>query len=79
MLFVFHFTDILENYFSENLTEPAQVLQMIKSYSRTVLEYFKNRHVIGKNMASRNEGILKAMIKIFVWQFLDGKYDTIIV
>ena len=79
MLFVFHFTDILENYFSENLTEPAQVPQQFKRYSRTVLEYFKNRHAIGKNMASSIGGILKAMIKIFVWQFLDGKYDTIIV
>ena len=79
MLFVFHFTDILENYFSENLTEPAQVLQLIKRYSRTLLEYFKNKCVIGKNMASRIGGILKAMIKIFVSQFLDSKHDSIIV
>ena len=33
----------------------------------------------GKNMASRIGGIVKASKKTLVWQFLDGKYDSIVV
>ena len=33
----------------------------------------------GKNMAARIGGIMKAPKKSLVWQFLDAKYDSIIV
>ena len=32
---------------------------------------------VGKNMAAR--GIMKALQKALVWQFLDSKFDSIIV
>ena len=33
----------------------------------------------GKSMAARNWGITKATKKALVWQFLDSKYDSIII
>ena len=34
---------------------------------------------VGKNMAARIGGIIKAPKKALVWQFLDSKFDSIIV
>ena len=56
---------------------------MFKNYSRTFLEYVKNMYVISRWMMETKLGCqywrdYKGPSNTFVWQFLDGKYESFI-
>ena len=78
MLFFFISLIFQRNILLE-FTEPASATKIKKNileHLRTFLEQaYHNKIDDGKSMTAR---IVKAFQKASVWQFLDGKYDSII-
>ena len=82
MLFIFQFTNILKKYFFWNSLN-QQVLKKLEN----ILEHFRtflekachNQMDDGEKHGCQNLSDYETPQKALVWQFLDGKYDSIIV